>query len=468
MRVLVILIVNALLCVSGIAKEYDVREFGALADGTTVNTQAIQAAIDACHEGGGGRVRIEGGTYLSGTILLKDNVILHVEEGAKLMSSRNPTDFVSIDPFIDATGQYRGQCLVGAMDVKNIGITGKGTIDGQGVLFTPANIKKTLKELGLDPEMYSKPMAVSDLPYVNKNIRKSNRPFLVRLVRAKNVIVKDITLRQPAAWTLHFYQCSNFVVDGVTIRSHANKNNDGIDIDSSTDGVIQNCDIDSDDDAVCFKATSPKPTRNIVVQNCRLSSGWGAVKFGTESMGDFRDIVVQDCHIHNTRGGGIKLLSVDGANASNIVLQNLTMENVDMPLFMRLGERRLVYRDAGQQPVGSIRNVVIQNIKATARSLEQSRVVPPAGIFITGTPNHKIENVLLENIHITLPGGGTEADAQVVVPENETEYPEYTKLGQVPAYGMFARHVRGLTTKSVTFETTAPDARPEVVKVDVE
>lgn len=450
------------------AKDWDVREFGAVADGSTVNTESIQAAIDACHQAGGGRVRIEGGTFLSGTILLKDNVTLHVEEGSTFMSSRNPTDFVSIDPFIDATGQYRGQCLVGAMDVRNIGLSGKGIIDGQGELFTPANLKKTLRELGLDPEMYSKPMQVSDLPYVNKNIRKSNRPFLVRLVRAKNVIIKDVTLRQPAAWTLHFYQCSNFVVDGITIRSHANKNNDGIDIDSSSDGVIQNSDIDSDDDAVCFKATSPKPTRNIVVQNCRLSSGWGAVKFGTESMGDFKDIVVQDCYIHNTRGGGIKLLSVDGANASNIVLQNLTMENVDMPIFMRLGERRLVYRDAEQQPVGSIRNVVIQNIRATARALDQSRVVPPSGIFITGTPNHKIENVLLENIHITLPGGGTEADAKVVVPENETEYPEYTKLGQVPAFGLFARHVRGLTTENISFHTTAPDARPEIVKVDVE
>jgi hypothetical protein len=135
---------------------------------------------------------------------------------------------------------------------------------------------------------------------------------------------------------------------------------------------------------------------------------------------------------------------------------------------MRLGERRLVYRDAEQQPVGSINNVVIQNITATARSVEESRVKPPAGIFITGTPNHKISEVNLENIHIILPGGGTEADAAIEVPENETEYPEFTKLGPVPAYGMFARHISGLKTTNLTFETTAPDARPEVVKVDVE
>lgn len=447
---------------------WNVKDFGAIDDGVTLNTESIQKAIDACNKAGGGTVTINGSTFVSGTLLLKSNVTLNITENTVLLGSVNPNDYPVVDPFIDATGQFRGQCFIGAVDVENVAITGKGTINGQGEVFTPKNVKKTIEKLGIEikvPDFSS--IIAKDNKYVNNNIRYSNRPFLVRMVRSKNVKLKDIHLRQPAAWTLHFYQCNGFEVDGIDIHSHANRNNDAIDIDSSINGVIKNCNIDSGDDAICFKATSPKPSQNVLVENCKLKSHWGAIKFGTESMGDFKDITIKDCFIYDTRGGGIKMLSVDGANIDNILIDNIKMENVEMPIFIRLGERGLTYRGAQKKPVGSINNVKISNITATVSALKDCRITPTTGFFFTGTPNHKIGNIQFENINVTLPGGGTEDDAKIIVPENETQYPEFTMLGAVPAYGVYARHIEKLETKNVVFNLKTEDKREETVLIDV-
>lgn len=258
------------------------------------------------------------------------------------------------------------------------------------------------------------------------------------------------------------------MVDGISIFSHANKNNDGIDIDSSTKGVIRNCTIDSGDDSVCFKTTSPKPTTDILVEGCKLSSEWGAIKFGTESMGDFKDITVKNCVIHDTKGGGIKILSVDGANISNVRIDSIEMTNVEMPVFIRLGERGLVYRNAPVQPVGSINNVTISNIVARVSNPKELRLSPTTGLFFTGTPGHPITALSLQNITIYLPGGGTSEDALIAVPENEKKYPEFTLLGPVPAYGMFARHVERLSTRNLNFILAENDDREEVVLEDVD
>lgn len=448
-------------------KIYDIRDFGAIGDNKTLNTKAIQSTIDACHLAGGGVVRIQNGIYISGTIILKSNVTLEVSANTTLLGSDNPNDYLSIDPFVDATGQLRGKCLVGAIEAQNIAIIGKGTIDGQGHLFTPKKVEETLQRLG-EKEKVSQLDLKESVLYDGGKVRKFDRPFLVRLVRSSTILLKDIHLRQPAAWTLHFFQCDHFEVDKIDIHSHANQNNDAIDIDSSTNGLIKNCTIDSGDDAICFKSTSPKPTQNIKVIHCKIKSEWGAIKFGTESMGDFRDIIVKDCFIHDTRGGGIKILSVDGANINNVLINNIKMENVEMPIFIRLGERGLVYRDAPKQPVGTINNVTISNITAVSRKLQDCRVKPTTGFFFTGTPNHKIGNINLKNIKITLPGGGTEADNAIIVPENEREYPEFTKLGAVPAYGMYARHIEKLETKNIHFYLKSSDKRKEIVLKDVQ
>ncbi|WP_282074417.1 glycoside hydrolase family 28 protein [Maribacter aquivivus] len=431
------------------SKIYNVKKYGAKGDNITINTKAIQKTIDRCSKNGGGIVLLENGTFSSGTILLKDNVTLQIDKNAKLVGSDNPQDYQSIDTFVDATGQERGTCLIGAVGAKNIGISGEGIIDGNGAAFLAKNLALKKKTLGISTE---------------ENFG-GNRPFLLRFVKSTQITLKDIRVRDAAAWACHFFQSSNILVDNISIYNHANKNNDGIDLDSSHDIVIKNCTINSGDDAICIKSTSPLPTYNVEVSNCTLKSDWGALKFGTESMGDFYNIDIRDCKIEDTKGGGIKILSVDGANIHDVVIDNIEMNNVDMPIFVRLGERLRTYRTTEKQVVGSIKDVVIRNIKATTRELDSSRVTPPTGILITGTPNHKIEKITLENIVIELPGGGTLSHI-LEVPEDEKKYPEFSFFKVLPAYGMYARHIKELQTKSIVFKTKKLDQRTETLFID--
>ena len=138
-----------------------------------------------------------------------------------------------------------------------------------------------------------------------------------------------------------------------------------------------------------------------------------------------------------------------------------------MPIFIRLGERGLTYRGAPKQPVGSINNVVIRNIKAKVSELSDLRLTPTTGFFFTGTPNHKIGSIKFENIEVSLPGGGELEAVKIVVPENESEYPEFTKLGVTPAYGLYGRHIEKLETKNISFSLRTEDKREEIVLIDV-
>ena len=430
---------------------FDIRDFGAKSDTLTINTFAIQKAINACHEQGGGKVIISNGVYITGTVLLKNNVHLVVEANAILLGSSNPMDYQSIDTFTDATGQERGNCLIGAVNAKNIGVSGGGVIDGNGEAFLHKNLVKKRAELYISE--------------TNKTFGK-NRPFLLRFVGSSNIKIKGVTLKQPAAWTCHFYQSTNIKIEEVSIYSHANFNNDGIDLDSSSNVVIENCTIDTGDDAICFKTTSPKPTHDIKVTGCTLKSEWGAIKFGTESMGDFYNISVSDCVINDTRGGGIKILSVDGANISNVSIENIEMNAVDMPIFVRLGERLRTYRNAPKQKVGSINKLLIKNIRATTRSVEKSRIKSPSGILLTGTPDHSIGGVSLVNVSISLPGEGKKADVKLIE-EQVKKYPEFSFFGVLPAYGIYARHIDNLSLSNVDFKVTSPDERESMVFEDI-
>ncbi|MEM0995335.1 MAG: glycoside hydrolase family 28 protein, partial [Bacteroidota bacterium] len=222
------------------------------------------------------------------------------------------------------------------------------------------------------------------------------------------------------------------------------------------------------DDAICFKTTSPIPTQNIQVSDCKLKSDWGAIKFGTESMGGFKNISITDCHLHDTKGGGIKILSVDGANISNLTIDRIKMDNVDMPIFIRLGERLRTYRNAPRQVVGSMDSIQISNVQASSRSLENSRVQPPSGILITGTAKHKIGYLSLENISLQLAGGGKAEHRNKVVAEDERRYPEFSLFEILPASVLYARHVKALKINNLSFDLFEKDERSEMLYSDVE
>lgn len=425
----------------------NVREFGAKGDSTTLDTDAIQRAIESCVKKGGGRVNFPAGKYLSGTIVLKDNIHLYLEKGAVILGSTNVNDYKNIDPFMDGLGIDVGWALVAAVDAKNISITGEGTIDGQGSKLKARHILEDTRPEGQ---------------------RWGRRPFLLRVVRCEGVEVTGVHLNYAAAWTSHYFQCKKVRINKVKIVSHGVAHNDGMDIDGCQDVRISNCDIESGDDALCFKTTSSKMAcSNIVVTGMRLKSGHGAIKMGTESMAPFENISISDCYIYNTNNGGIKLLTVDGAHLRNVQISNITMVEVKTPILLRLGSRLNVFRKGQdtQQPTGTFENVVIRNVKAQASANAQLK--PPSGILITGVPGHYITNVTLENIEIKLAGGGKTEHSRQAVPEAIDKYPEVKTFGPlVPAYGIWARHVKGLKLLNVSFTLDSNDVRPAFVCED--
>ena len=409
----------------GVARAEDVRisDFGAVPDGKTLSTQAIQRAIDRC-AAGGGTVTVPAGTFLTNTIFLRSHVNLQISRGAVLLGGTDPEEF--------------GKAVVCAEGIEHASITGLGTIDGQG-------FKKHYPVDG-------------------------SRHKLVQLLESKQITVTDVTLTNSPNWVLDMRRCDGVTIRGVRIYSFANENNDGIDIDGRNI-TISDCIIDCADDAVCLKSADPNsPVENVAISNCVIASNCNAINFGTASRGGFKNISISNCvvrrpsetaHRHwssRIRGvssddtviSGIALEVVGGGVMDQVTITNVSMTGVQTPLFIRLGNR------SGR---GTLRNVIISNLIATNESLITSS--------ITGIPESYVENVTVRDAIFTCKGTGTAEEANATVPEREESYPENRMFGHsLPAYGLYGRHVKDLTLENLRFNLASPDARPAVLLDD--
>jgi polygalacturonase len=439
--------VSAVLCLGyaaallGAEGAYDVRQYGAVGDGKTLCTQAIQKAIDACAAAGGGRVSLPAGTFLSGTIYLKSRVTLVLEEGCTLLGSPNLADYPENVPAVRSyTDNYVTRNLIAGEDLDRVAIVGRGTIDGNGGAFRR-------KEYLV-------------------------RPYVIRLVNCREVLVEGLTLRNSPMWMQHYLACRGVTIRGITVWNHISYNNDGLDIDGCRDVIISDCRLDSDDDALCLKSTLERPCENVVVSNCILSSHCNAFKMGTESNGGFRNITFSNSVITAPAGSkadygrarglaGVALEIVDGGRLENVAISSIVIEGVTSPIFMRLGNRaRPFQKDMPKPAVGTFRNVKLSHIVATG--------VSKTGCAIAGLPGHEIENVSLSDIYLSFEGGGTSEEAARAVPENPEKYPDCTMFGDLPAYGFYVRHARGIRFTNVRLATEKPDLRPALVCDDVE
>ncbi len=412
---------------AGEVPRLDVRRMGAKGDGVTTDTAAIQAAVDAAARRGGGVVHFPAGRYVSGTLLLRSGVKLELDADAVLLGSLNPADYRLVEPFTDGVGTVRGYALLACTDAKDVGVRG-GMIDGRGAELQAA----------AGPAGGKQPSA---------------RPFLVLCVRSAGVAMEDVQLRNSSAWTMHLFQCSAVRVERVSIRSVGLPNNDGIDVDSSSDVQIHGCTIETGDDAVCLKTTSARPCADIRVSDCTLSTRCAAFKIGTESMGDFSKIRVTGCHVLKANLGAVKLLAVDGGSISDVLVEGMTVDEADTPIFVRLGARGRTFRagDAGRPP-GMISGVVLRDIRVAAAQ----RI----GVLLSGLPGHPIDSVTLERVAITMSGEPI-TSAPPDPPEVPGAYPEVRMFGaELPASGLYARHVRRLAMASVTLTAVAGDTRP--------
>ena len=264
-----------------------------------------------------------------------------------------------------------------------------------------------------------------------------------------------------AAWVQHYLRCTDLYIDGITVNSYANKNNDGLDLESCERVFVTRCNISSEDDAIVLKALTPAPCRDEVIADCIISGLKSAIKTGTESAGNFENISVTNCSIYGTRG--ISLLAVDGGSIDGITISNISMRNTYAVLVMRLDDRLRPYNVPPEQrpaTAGTLRNVSVSNVQATG--------VTESNDFIAGIAGHNIEQITLSNIHIEYAGGGKREDTSREIPELTGEYPKARMFGVLPAYGFFIRHASGIVLDNISLSWQKPDGRSVLFLSDVQ
>lgn len=454
---------------------FNILDFGAKRDSTIVQTAAIQSAIDACHTSGGGQVIIPSGKFVSGTLILKDFVELHLSAGAVLYASNDYKDL----PMLPAV-EYRSlkdksgwSALIFAEKAQYISITGQGIIDGRG-----KGKKGRPGTAGGD---------------------RDGRPRNILFISCKNVTVTGVTLRNSAMWNQHYLDCEDVFVDRIKVYNHANGNNDGIDIDGCRRFVLSNSIIDSDDDGIVLKSTGTAPCEDILINNCIVSSFANAIKCGTESTGGFKNIVISNSIVKPSRHKGerviksttsgitaISLEIVDGGVMDGVSINNILIEGTECPLYVRLANRgRKHLEEASEPPLGKMRNINISNITAYGVGNFTSS--------ITGIPEAKIENITLSNIAFHNKGGlkpGNFTDKNLLdgkrhdtvsslsfdtywksfsdISEDEKGYPQPTVWQNLPSYGLFIRNVENAIVNGADFRSLAPDPRPLIIAVNVD
>jgi hypothetical protein len=449
---------------------FNVRKFGAVGNGTNLDSPAINQAIDACARAGGGTVYFPAGTYLSGSIHLKDNIHLLVDAGATIlgapqkMNAYDETEFWTNNPFQDGGHCYFHNSLIWGVGLTNVSITGQGMINGGGLTRSDRILDRMCgfaywTNTGYAPPLTNHPPS-----------RLGNKAIALKLCR--NVLVRDITIFHGGHFAILVTGCDDLTVDNVTMDT----DRDGIDIDCCHNTMVSNCRINSpNDDGLCPKSSfalgTNRPTENLTIVNCQVSgfiegtllSGTmvpstnrtGRIKCGTESNGGFRNITIANCTFRDCKG--LALEEVDGGWMENISINNLTMMDVcQYPVYITMGER-----NRGPAATnGIVRNIHISNVIATG-------IDPMSGIQITGIPGDDIRDVRLDNIRMVFKGGGTSKQAAHVPRELGWGYPEPHNIGPMPAYGLFARHVSGLELANINFSFETNDFRPAMAFDDV-
>ncbi|MGB6200087.1 MAG: glycoside hydrolase family 28 protein, partial [Candidatus Acidiferrales bacterium] len=443
---------------AGVAGVFDVKAFGATGDGKTIDTQAINNAIDAASSAGGGTVRFPAGTYASFSIHLKSNVQLYIGPGATILAAETPATpgagaaYDTAEPntqweaFQDYGHNHFHNSLIWGESVENVSITGPGLIWG----------KNLSKGYGPGPKAESAGVG--------------NKSIALKLCR--NITLRDFSILQGGHFGILATGVDNLTIDALRIDT----NRDGMDIDCCRNVRISNCSVNSPwDDAIVLKSSyalgSAISCDDVTITNCFVCAGYqlgtlldgtwkpfapgertfktGRIKCGTESNGGFRNITISNCVFDNCQG--LALESVDGAMLEDISITNITMRDVSSaPIFLRLGRRM---RGPAGAAIGVLRRVNISNVVVSNSASKLCSLV-------LGIPDHVIEDVKFSNIFIQHQGGGTADDAAFVPAEDETVYPEPGRFQRMPANGFYIRHAKNVELRDVEIRAIAADARP--------
>lgn len=468
---------------------FDVRDFGARGDGLTLDTPAINAAIDAAAAAGGGRVVLAPGRYLSFSIQLRSRITLELSEGAILEAAdpaRHDGQYDAPEPnphdvWQDFGHSHWHNSLIWGEDIEDVVLLGPGLIHGLGLTREGPGAPWSRDHIGDRPLSMGPATPLSPAVFAAEQaamVGLANKAVAIR--NGRNIVIRDLTVLKGGHFAFLLTGVDGLLMDGLRIDT----DRDGIDLDCVRDARLSNLRVNTpNDDAIVLKTSvalgERRSTERVQIMGCRVS-GYdmgtlldgtfgrtqnlspdldrvtGRIKLGTESNGDFRDIEIADCLFERSRGLAIE--TVDGGVIEDIVVRDIVMREVTTaPVFLRLGDRR---RGPQGTTAGALRRVSIRNLVATG-------IDPRYAATLAGLPDHPIEDVRLSDIHLTYGGGGTAEDAGRTVPELPHAYPEPSMFGISPAHGLYARHVRGLTLERVTLATETPDARPDIVLDDV-
>jgi polygalacturonase len=450
------------------ATVYDVRKFGAVGGGKTIDTLAINKAIEAAAAMGGGTVLFPAGTYASYSIHLKSFVSLYLESGATILAAPVPLDGTSSgydpaepqgewEPYQDFGHNHWHNSLIWGEDIHDVAIFGPGLIWGKGLS----------RGLSHDP----------DLPNTSKP-GVGNKA--IALKNCHNVILRDFSILQGGWFAILATGVDNLTIDNLKIDT----NRDGMDVDCCKNVRVSNCSVNSPwDDAICPKSSFAlgyaRATENVTITNCYVTGNYqlgtmldgtfkkwgpdfknhntGRIKCGTESNGGFKNITISNCVFEGCRGFALE--TVDGALCEDITFIGITMRDLkNSPMFLRLGMRM---RGPKELPVGTLKRVLISNVTSCG-------ALPELCSIISGVPGHYIEDLKLSDIYLDQLGGGTKEMAELQPSEKENAYPEPTMFGPLPASGFFVRHCRNVEFSNVEIATEKPDSRPALWLNDVD
>ena len=451
---------------------FDVRTYGATGDGKTVDSPAINKAIEAAAAAGGGTVFFAAGNYVSFSIRLKSHVDLYLSQGCTIVAAESPLPgqttgymggtYDAAEPnsaweaYQDWGHNHWRNSLLWGDGISDFSITGPGLLWGKGLSF------------GAD-----RPARGGYPRYVAEQAGVGNKAIGLR--NCHNVILRDFSILKGGHFGILFTGVDNLTVDNLKIDT----DRDGMDIDCCKNVRVTNCYINAPwDDGICPKSSfalgHAKPTQNVNIANCYVSGCWelgslldstykrqntggGRIKCGTESNGGFINIAISNCVLVGTEG--IALETVDGALLEDIAISNITMRDItSCPIFLRLGAR--LRGPADSTKVGTLRRVLISNLNCNNSGAR-------FGSILSGIPGYFIEDVKLDNIYVQSAGGGAANLVDIHPPEDENKYPEPGMFGATPSYGFYLRHINRIEMSHVEVHPAAPDPRPSFYLEDV-
>ena len=459
--------VTAPIPAAGTSRVYDVRTFGATGDGKTIDSPAINKAIETAAAAGWGTVVFPSGVYASYSIRLKSNVALYLEQGATILAASTSREGTTsgYDPaepkqpwesYQDYGHNHWHNSLIWGESINNFAILGPGLIWGKGLSRGTSDKDRPRAET---PGAGNKAIALKN---------------------CHNVILRDFSILEGGHFGILATGVDNLTIDNLKIDT----NRDGMDIDCCRNVRVSNCSVNSPwDDGICPKSSFAlgyaRATENVTITNCYVTGDYqlgsmldgtfkrfgpdfkvvptGRIKCGTESNGGFKNITISNCVFESCRGFALE--TVDGALLEDVTFVGITMRDIrNSPLFLRLGTRM---RGPQGVPVGTLKRVIMSNITSYGAVTELPSI-------ISGVPGHFIEDIKINDVYFHQLGGGTKDMAGLQPEEKADGYPEPRMFGTLPAHGFFIRHVKNIEFGNVEIASEKPDARPAFWLQDVD